>query len=228
MLDTAYHVATPEGIELRLRVAGPAPRALAWLIDFAWRMGALIALAIVVTPLGDIGFGVFLLAWFALEWLVPAWLEARPGGATPGKRALGLMVVRDDGAPVTLAPALARNLLRFADFLPFAYLGGLLAMLSNGQFKRLGDFVAGTLVVHADPAQVARQIPRAEPAIPPLPLSADEARTVLDFAERVPYLGAERAAELAAIAAPLLRADLGTPVQQLTAMANHLVGRAPD
>lgn len=228
MLDTALTVATPEGIELHLRVAGPVPRALAWLIDLAWRFGVLVVLAMVLMPLGDIGPGLWMLAWFALEWLVPAWFEARRGGATPGKKALGLVVVQDDGSPCALGPALTRNLLRFADFLPLLYLGGLLAMISNRQFKRLGDWVAGTLVVHAETTHVARKIPPAEATLPPRPLALAEARAVLDFAERVPYLGAARAAELAQLAGPLLRPGGGPPVAQLTAIANHLIGRKGD
>jgi len=225
MLDTVFSVATPEGIELHLRVAGPVPRALAWLLDLLWRLAVLVALAIALSSLQQVGVGIWLLTWFVLEWLVPAWFEARVGGATPGKKALGLKVVRDDGAPVTLAAALTRNLLRFADFLPFLYLGGLLAMLSNREFKRLGDWVAGTVVVHVDSVLESRSIPPAEPLLPPRALSLDEARAVLDFVERVPTLGPARAEELAAIAAPWLNAD-GKPLQQLTSMANHLIGHA--
>lgn len=230
MLDTARTIATPEGIELHLRVAGPVPRALAWLIDFGWRAAALLALALVLVPLGDVGQGLWFLAWFGLEWLVPAWFEAGRHGATPGKRALGLRVVRDDGSPCGWAPALSRNLLRFADFLPVLYAGGLVTMMSNRDFKRLGDFVAGTLVVHAESGRVARRIPPADPRLPPRPLSLEDARAVLDFAERVPFLGPARADELAQLAGPLLGEQAGPAAAQLTAIANHLVGRqhAPD
>lgn len=228
MLDTVFSVATPEGIELHLRAAGPVPRALAWLLDFLWRFAVLVVLAIALASFRGLGAGLWILTFFALEWLVPALFEARYDGATPGKKALGLKVVRDDGAPLTLSAALTRNFLRFADFLPFLYLGGLIAMLSNREFKRLGDFVAGTVVVYADSVLEARSIPSREPLPPPRPLSLDEARTVLDFAERVPRLGAARAAELAGIAAPWLHAGGGTPVEQLTAVANHLAGHAPD
>lgn len=228
MLDTVFSVATPEGIELHLRVAGPVPRALAWLLDLLWRFAVLVALAIALGQLNALGVGLWLLCWFALEWLVPAWCEVKLGGATPGKKALGLKVVRDDGAPVGWGAALTRNLLRFADFLPAFYLGGLLAMLGNREFKRLGDFVAGTLVVYAERPVEERRIPPAEPQSPPRGLSLDEARCVLDFAERAPQLGAARAAELAALAAPWLREGQGAPVAQLTAIANHLVGHAAD
>jgi uncharacterized RDD family membrane protein YckC len=231
-IDTAFSVATPEGVELHLRVAGPVPRALAWLLDLAWRCVALLLIGLVAAPFGGgIATGVLLLSWFALEWLVPAWFEASAGGATPGKRALGLMVVRDDGSPCAIGPALTRNLLRFADFLPFCYFGGLLSMLYTRDFKRLGDLVAGTLVVHAQRATVARRIPAAPPLAPPHALAPDEVRTLLDFAERAPLLGASRALEIAGIAGSLLRQDRGTPLDQVNGLANYLAGtvaHAPD
>lgn len=233
MLDTDLSVATPEGVELHLRVAGPVPRALAWVLDFGWRCVILLIVAAIATALPKgMGTGVVLIVWFLLEWLAPALFEAAPGGATPGKRALGLVVVRDDGSPCAWGPALTRNLLRFADFLPFLYLGGLLAMLCNRDFKRLGDLVAGTVVVHTQRAAPIRQIPFAPSLAPLHPLTADEARNLLDFAERAPLLGAARAQEIAALAGSLLRTGAGTPVQQLTGIANHLTGaratHAPD
>lgn len=229
MLDTDFSVATPEGVELHLRVAGPVPRALAWVLDLGWRCLILMVVALMASALPKgVGMGVVLLSWFVLEWLVPAWFEAMPGGATPGKRALGLIVVRDDGAPCAWGPALTRNLLRFADFLPFFYLGGLLTMLCNRDFKRLGDLVAGTLVVHAQRPAPLRQVPAA-PALAPLhALTADEVRSLLDFAERAPLLGQARAQEIAGLAESLLREGAGTPLQQLTGVANHLVGARAD
>ncbi len=232
MLDTAIRVATPEGVELHLRAAGPVPRALAWLLDLAWRGVCLILLAMLLTPLPDgMRTGILLLAWFALEWLVPAWFEASIG-YTPGKKALGLVVVRDDAAPCGWGPALTRNLLRFADFLPLLYMGGLLSMLCNREFKRLGDWAAGTVVMYAQASQGARQIP-VLPGVRPLhALSLDEQRTLLDFAERAATLGEARAHEIASIASSLLRPDGGRPAEQLTKIANFLAGtrvaHAPD
>jgi len=224
-LDTAFSVATPEGVELHLRVAGPIPRALAWLVDLSWRCAILVVIAIVLSPLPDgIGTGLLLISWFALEWLVPAWFEAALGGATPGKRALGLIVVRDDGAPCAWGPALTRNLLRFADFLPFFYLGGLLSMLATRDFKRLGDLVAGTLVVHVQRPTPARRIPDGAAQSPRHALTPDEVSSLLDFAERAPQLGPARAQEIAALADSLMREGAGTAVQQLNGLANYLVG----
>ncbi|MFA5683067.1 MAG: RDD family protein [Lysobacteraceae bacterium] len=222
MLDTTFRAATPEGVELAIRPAGPTPRALAWLIDLLWRMGLLMVLMITLLYFGRAGVGVFLIAWFVLEWLVPACLEAWWDGATPGKRALGIRVIAEDGAPAGFAAALARNLLRFADFLPFGYVGGLLTMLCNPRFQRLGDLVAGTLVVHVDAPVSHRLVARREAQPPRRPLTAEEARSVVDLAERSRELGPQRTDELLALAAPMLgeRADeVG-----LQRIAGHLLG----
>jgi uncharacterized RDD family membrane protein YckC len=112
VLDTARRIATPEGIELALRLAGPVPRALAWVVDLLLRLAILGVLSMVLGALGGFGMGLFFLAWFFLEWLFPAWCEVNWGGATPGKKALNLIVLHDDGTPVRWPAALARNLLR--------------------------------------------------------------------------------------------------------------------
>jgi uncharacterized RDD family membrane protein YckC len=225
MLDSALRVATPEGVELTLRLAGPVPRALAWLVDFGWRLAAFIVIAMALAPLGRFGSAVALLTAFALEWLVPAFCETWFSGATPGKKALGLQVLRDDGSPVTWGPALTRNFLRFADFLPLLYAGGLCSMLFHPQVKRLGDLAAGTIVVHRDERLAARKLPDVEPVRSPLPLALEDRRALLDFAERAPMLGAARAEELAEIAAPLLEGQRGpAAVTRLCAIANQVHG----
>ena len=225
MLDTARRVATPEGIELTLRLAGPVPRALAWTVDIATRIVALWVLAMVLGSLELFGTGVMFLAAFFLEWLFPAWCEARWNGMTPGKRALGLMVLNDDGSPVRWPAALTRNLLRAVDFLPLLYAFGLVAMLVNRDFKRLGDLAAGTVVVYREGALRAAQIPPAPPIAPPAPLSLVEQRTLLDLAERAPSLSAERVEELAELARPLIGGGRGDPGERVSRIANYLVGR---
>ena len=152
MLDTAREVPTPEGIELSLRLAGPVSRALAWAIDLVVRMAVIAAFGAVLGVLGKFGWGLFLILWFALEWLYPTVFEVYFDGATPGKKSLGLIVLHDDGTPVRLAASFTRNLLRAVDFFPALYGVGLMTMLLNRDFKRLGDIAAGTVVVYRDPA----------------------------------------------------------------------------
>lgn len=226
MLDTARRVATPEGVEITLRVAGPVPRALAYTLDLLLRGAVMFALMIAVSALGNFGSAIMLLAAFLLEWLYPVLFEVLSAGATPGKRAMGLIVLNDDGTPVRWPASLTRNLLRAIDFLPFLYFIGFVTMVANRDFKRLGDLAANTLVVYRDEKPAAASIPEASPIAPSIPLTLAEQRTLLDFSERSSRLTAERAAELAEIVAPLTTGHSGpAAVQQLVGIANHLVGR---
>jgi uncharacterized RDD family membrane protein YckC len=225
VLDTVRAVPTPEGIELTLRLAGPAPRALAWLIDFLLRIAVLLLAAWILGMLGGFGWGLILILAFLLEWLAPAAFEVWADGSTPGKKALGLMVLHDDGTPVDWPAAIVRNLIRAVDFLPVGYGFGLTAMLLNRDFKRLGDIAAGTVVVYRPAAQKPLSIPAA-PAVPALrTLSLSEQRAVLDFAERSAALTPERAREIAELAVPVSGAPPGRETERLMEIANYLSGR---
>jgi uncharacterized RDD family membrane protein YckC len=227
VLDTTRRVATPEGIELTLRLAGPVPRALAWAIDLAIRLAVLFAVSMLASLLGRAGMGVILLTAFFVEWLLPAWFEASWNGQTPGKRAMGIAVLNDDGTPLRWPAALTRNLLRAVDFLPVLYGVGLVAMLCNRDFKRLGDLAAGTVVIYlSEKATTERRIPEAAPVVPPVSLTLDEQRALLELAERSASLTQERFEELACLPRPLV-GDLDGPraAARLLGMANHIAGR---
>jgi uncharacterized RDD family membrane protein YckC len=227
MLDTTRKVATPEGIELTLRLAGPVPRAMAWAIDLAIRAGIVLAVMMGALQFGRAGWGVVLLTLFVVEWLLPAWFEAAWRGQTPGKRAMRLAVLNDDGTPVRWPGALTRNLLRAVDFLPFLYGAGLVAMLLGPDFKRLGDLAAGTVVVYLpEKAAAKKDIPAAPAIAPPVALNLEEQRAVLDLAERSPSLTPERIEELAELPAPLVGTLGGErAAQRLLGMANYIAGR---
>ena len=83
----------------------------------------------------------FFAGYFAL-------FEAYWHGQTPGKRVMKLRVIKDSGRQITFFEALARNLMRVVDYLPGLYLVGVITMLCNKRNQRLGDLVAGTMVVH--------------------------------------------------------------------------------
>jgi uncharacterized RDD family membrane protein YckC len=227
MLDTTRRVATPEGIELTLRLAGPVPRALAWSVDFLLRAAVVLVVMMIASRFGRAGMGVVLIAAFFVEWLLPAWFEAMWSGQTPGKRLFRLAVLNDDGTPVRWPGALTRNLLRAADFLPFLYGVGLITMLMNRDFKRLGDLAAGTVVVYqAEKVAAARAIPQAPPQPPPLSLSPEEQRAVLDLAERSATFTRERFEELAEIPTPLVgRAVRDAAATRMLGIANYLAGK---
>jgi uncharacterized RDD family membrane protein YckC len=227
VLDTTRRVATPEGIELTLHLAGPVPRALAWAIDLALRLAALLAIMVGALQLGRAGWGIVLLAAFFLEWLLPAWFEAAWNGQTPGKRAMALRVLNDDGTPVRWPAALTRNLLRAADFLPVLYGVGLLAMLASRDFKRLGDLAAGTVVVYEPEKRVAaKKIPQAPALAPPIALDLSEQRALLELAERSSTLTPERLEELAELPRPLVgNLEGGSASARLLGIANYIAGR---
>ncbi|MBM4369766.1 MAG: RDD family protein, partial [Deltaproteobacteria bacterium] len=152
-IDTRVDIETPEHVRFRWEVAGIGPRAVAWAIDMLIRVVVVVGLAIplgaasAIEGLDGVGSGAFMLALFLLDWAWFTVFESLPGGASPGKRVMGLRVVRDDGAPAGLREVVLRNLLRAADAAPAMYVVGLAAMAVDPRFRRLGDRVAGTIVV---------------------------------------------------------------------------------
>ncbi len=85
---------------------------------------------------------------FAGYFIVFEWLW---NGQTPGKRLLKLRVIREDGRPITLWEAIARNLLRIFDAVPGfilpVYSIGLISIFLSSRDQRVGDMFAGTVVV---------------------------------------------------------------------------------
>lgn len=221
MLDTTRSYETPEGIALGLRVAGPVVRSCAWAIDMLIRAGLYLAIAIPFAFLGGLGFGLSLVVFFLIEWFYPVFFELRQG-ATPGKKAMGLEVIQENGTPVSWSASLIRNLLRAADFLPFLYATGLVSMLLNRDFQRLGDLAAGTLVVYRGEAPVRQELPDVPPVHPPGHFTSEEKRTLLAFAERAPLLTAARRIELAEILSALSGKQGEPAVAELLAYASWL------
>jgi uncharacterized RDD family membrane protein YckC len=204
VLDGRLALTTPEGVRLLLTPAGPAPRAMAWLLD---TLLYLVATGIVATLLSGtaLGGGVYLIILFVAYWGYPVIGEVYFGGRTVGKKALGIEVLRADGLPVGWRESGLRNLLRVADFMPFLFAGGLACMLFDLRFRRIGDIVAGTQVVYSE-RKPQRQAPGGagvEPLALPFALSAAQQRTLADLFERERGLAPERMAELGDIAAPL-------------------------
>lgn len=199
MLDTRYRVEIPGGIHLEAQVVGPIPRCFAFLIDLLIRGVVFLGLMLASIPLGvsGMGGGFALIFMFVLEWLYPVLFEVMSRGQTPGKKMLGIAVVNDDLSPVTLGSSLVRNLLRTVDFLPFLYLAGLITMLSNRRFQRLGDLSAGTLVVSTASAARATAIGEVEPLAPPTNLLRGEQMSIVSYLQRRTQLSEPRQHELA-------------------------------
>ena len=201
MLDTRYRVEIPGGIHLEAQVVGPIPRIFAFAIDLIIRGVILAVLSIASIPLGigGVGGGFFLIILFVIEWLYPVLFELLARGQTPGKKLLGIAVVNDDLSPVTLGTSLIRNLLRTVDFLPLFYLAGIVTMLTNRRFQRLGDLAAGTLVISTSKSAQTAAVEDILPLAPATQLSRSEQTSIVEFLQRSSQLSQPRQLELAAI-----------------------------
>jgi uncharacterized RDD family membrane protein YckC len=225
MLDTIREIETPEGISLHLRAAGALPRAQAWMVDLLLRIGVFMLAAIPLSLFGVGGNGLALLLLFALTWAYSVACEVWLGGQTLGKRALGLRVVNADGTPVTWLPSVVRNLLRVVDALPGVYGVGLISTLIDPHARRLGDIVAGTMVIHVSELPAGQQVPSAAALPLPVVLVVDEQAALVEFAERSGQLTPQRQEELANLLGPLTGRSDSAAVRQLIGHANWLLGR---
>ena len=189
MLDTAVAIESPEHVVFRHRLAGPARRALAYLLDLVACYGALFVVLLFVAfaigadaTTGGFGLGLLLLLLFFAQWVYFAAFEAWRG-ATPGKMALRLRVLTTTGRPIGFAAAVLRNLLRAADVLPTGYVVGGITMLASGRLQRLGDLAAGTMVV-VEPRTIKAVPIRLRPPADARELATITARVRLDAEER--------------------------------------------
>jgi uncharacterized RDD family membrane protein YckC len=178
---------------LDLEDAGIASRALAKSIDAAIQAAALVALlllaALVATYVAPVAAIVLVIVGIAATlFAYPALFEALWRGRTPGKAALGLRVVTVEGAPVRAVHAFTRSALQLVDFfLPPGGLFAVLAALFSSRNQRLGDLVAGTVVLRersaaGAPTAVAFAPP---PGWEPYALSLDVSRVTDDQYELV-------------------------------------------
>ena len=162
-------IQTPENVAFGYQIAGIGSRFLASLLDTLvvglLQIVILIVLTLIIRLFDGSAFSGQIAAWvYAIFGLVAAifywgyyvFFEMLWNGQTPGKRWVGLRVIRSDGTPITLSEALIRNLARLVDFLPAAYGIGIVTMFIDKQSRRLGDLAAGTLVVQ-DRAPITMQ-----------------------------------------------------------------------
>jgi uncharacterized RDD family membrane protein YckC len=152
-------IETPEQTSLEFAVAGIGSRFLAMALDtliqfacYAVLILAAFGLVRAFPGLDDLAgtwlVAAILVVFFGISFGYFIFFEALWNGQTPGKRIIRLRVIKDDGRPIHTGEAFGRNLLRIVDELPFLYAVGIACILFSKQSKRLGDFVAGTIVVH--------------------------------------------------------------------------------
>lgn len=182
-LQRVISIRTPENIELRYALAGPGSRAAAYFIDLLLMFGVgqllvnllIYAVMLLLTFLGAeremwagalatlLLFGLYNGYFILLEWLL--------NGQTPGKRLIHIRVIKQGGYALRFFDTLLRNLLRVIDFIPLFYGVGLLSLLVTRNSQRLGDLVAGTLVVYQEPVQTGSlllDLPEPSKTEPPL------------------------------------------------------------
>ena len=164
---------TPELVSIEFPVAGIGSRFIALLVDYLLQFAGLMLLVFILYLIG-ISLGgssvhevsgkgktvadqatidkwveaIFILIPFLLQWGYFTLFEALWNGQTPGKRVAKIRVIKETGRPIGLFESMGRNLVRFIDMLPGIYVVGVIAMFLNHRQQRLGDMVAGTLVVH--------------------------------------------------------------------------------
>ncbi len=215
-------VETPEHVVLDYEIAGLGSRALAAILDTMvltiWLIGLSVIVLRLAASLGEWALALLTVFGFVSVWGYFTFFEGLRNGQTPGKRWLGIRVVQDTGHAVTFGAAVARNLLRIADFMPPPYLIGAIFVALHPRGKRLGDLVAGTVVVRDRPAEALAPTPRAsaetEEAAGVPELTDEEFHFLREFAERAPQLPAEVRARVA-----------GRLTERLAA---RYPGRAPD
>ena len=244
------NIETPEQVDLRFPIAGIGSRFLAVLTDSVIKIVALLLLifgfvlifsSVKTTPgmpASDTAVKWFIAAivlfLFMVQWAYYSLFEAFWNGQTPGKRLLKIRVIKDSGRQISLFEALARNLLRVVDWFPTLYLVGVISMLCNKEQKRLGDFVAGTIVVHErsdeqplmshnsrtftsalypQPLETAREpVGVALPADGVAKLDAGDLNVIETFFSRVLDLDLEKRAEIAGRIAERMSVKMGVPL----------------
>ena len=168
--EQTVDVETPELVVLTYSVAGVGSRVLAGLTDLLICAGTLFVIAVAIVLLGggpsligdrsaSWGAAVLLLAQFVVMWGYYVLFEGLMDGQTPGKRLHRLRVVRDGGYSVTFGVSAVRNLVRMLDMQPGVfYLVGMASLFFTKRGRRLGDLVAGTIVVREDVRTVAEPL----------------------------------------------------------------------
>ncbi len=203
LLEGTHSVLTPEYVEFDFVLAGLFSRFLAWCIDtlvtLAGACALMIALSLAMIAFPGFASALGIVVWFALDWGYAIFFEWRWNGQTVGKKAMGLRVIQESGVRIGFLHAVLRNLARPVDRLPLLYaVGGVAALFSKSQ-QRLGDMLAGTIVVRERrlkvPASIAR--PEGEMALLDDPL----------FRARVARLSAEE--EALVFSAALRREEMG-------------------
>jgi uncharacterized RDD family membrane protein YckC len=165
------NIKTPEFVSLQFQSAGLGSRTAAFIIDqlILMTVNILIVLGLFLflydldrlffmTEFLSFPIAITIIILFILNWGYFFFLEYFSGGKTLGKRIIGIRVIQENGHSITLLSSFIRNLLRIIDSLPANYLIGILMIFFHAKNKRIGDLVAGTIVVHERKAKKKRKV----------------------------------------------------------------------
>src|SRR5688500_15741741 len=210
--DDAGGIVTPEAVPLQMSEANVGSRTIAWFIDAIALGTATVLLNLLIVMLGSdapipewVGITVLVVLNFLLFFGYPIAFETLMGGRTPGKAALGLRVVTAEGAPVRFRHAAIRAALGLVDFWLTSGVAAVLSTLLTKRHQRLGDLVAGTLVLRERTAAAAPTVARfrvptgAEDyaaTIDPTGLSPGDYETVREFLLRAATLRSQARADI--------------------------------
>jgi uncharacterized RDD family membrane protein YckC len=190
-LEDRMAIATPEGVEVELTLAGIGSRFMAGGLDYIIQLIVIVSMALILRPAGGAGAAIFTSASFAMIFFYDVLFEVLGGGRTPGKRVNGLRVVRSGGRPITFSRSALRNILRLIDILPGVYAVGMTVMFISPRNQRVGDLAAGTYVVrdrHGDQAYRPRYSPKVDATRAQTwdvtAISAEDVATVRSFLAR--------------------------------------------
>ncbi|MBM7655605.1 RDD family protein [Neobacillus cucumis] len=161
MTQDQIDIKTPEYVAIQFRMAGLGSRAAAYMIDRVLLLLVNIIIIVVLFFVYDgmdslpfflrdssVPIAIAVIGLFIINWGYFFFFEFFSGGKTLGKRMVGIRVIQDNGHSITLLSSFIRNLVRMIDSLPTAYFLGIILIFFHPKHKRLGDLVAGTIVVH--------------------------------------------------------------------------------
>jgi uncharacterized RDD family membrane protein YckC len=153
-VDAQHGLVTPEAVALDLETATVGSRGAAYLLDLVVLASGYLLIGIATALLGGGGFvpgwagiAALLLLGFAWQFGYPIGFETLWRGRTPGKAAMGLRVVTDEGAPVGLRHAAIRATVAIFELLALLGLPAVITSLVSPRGQRLGDLAAGTVVI---------------------------------------------------------------------------------
>jgi uncharacterized RDD family membrane protein YckC len=154
-LDDQITLATPEGVELQVVLAGLGSRFIAGSLDLVIQIVAIVILAVITGLFAGTLHGALVAAFvvgnFVIWFFYPVLFEVLNAGRTPGKLAAHLRVVRSSGAPVDLTASAIRNLVRVIDGPTLLYVPSMIGIAVTRRHQRPGDLAAGTVVIRDDP-----------------------------------------------------------------------------